>query len=776
MNIRDIDEFYNLYKHNIGTMNTLERRQLKESYSYEKWNDLLLKKSAGLRAIYEADREAYNRVLKPYLTDPSLLNEEIARHLLTHVDFFLSENYRDYGVTAPVAEVLIAFFEKEGDILRLAESHFFLAVALSNEQEFAEACEHFSTAIRYYDEVTDLLQPYHVYRLLLSYYFRFLYFCISDTDDIDTIESFYMSASGAWSKAPRELLSCAKARAFASILRNILFLFFDRSMDRLQAAPPLLERIIREEEEFQESLSAGESYDLAVSYIRTKQFFISGKITRDEYIRKLIELYRHHGNRYKVGYTYGEWNFMMLFDDEVTDENFRATKLFYIDNAFTYTHMLCTELLMRSDSPQLKDQLARSIYRYYLELPQLGGDGCVSPLLVRSFSVLIGYSLDEDLILESLKNLFVHRTITTAIHSDMVGRLARMIAVRIAEKRPELFMRCFDAKTPAEIRAMSGHIADFAYKAGLCHDIGKLNCTSVVNLQSRPILDEEFARIKNHPADGYELLLKSPVLMDYAMIALSHHITSDGLHGYPLPGMSEADAGEFARHINSRSDKIMIDLISICDSIDAATDALGRNYTTAKTFETVFEELKAGRGTRYNRELLDAMEADEELLGSLTLQISKNRSLAQYEVYRRYIKPYTHFMPLNEKYIRAMEESDLPRILSFPNVDGDAQLALYEECREHSYLIVDGCRDIYGILLSSPLDEDTLKVRQIYVIPENRRMGYGGELLEHLENNAHGEGFRRILLPDVKKGHYDKFGWRNGYTVSEHTGFLEKRI
>ena len=61
---------------------------------------------------------------------------------------------------------------------------------------------------------------------------------------------------------------------------------------------------------------------------------------------------------------------------------------------------------------------------------------------------------------------------------------------------------------------------------------------------------------------------------------LGHHKTYDGKGGYPL---------EFD-NLNSKY-KSAIDLISISDSIDAATDVLGRNYANGKNFYSLLDEL-----------------------------------------------------------------------------------------------------------------------------------------------------------------------------------------
>ena len=77
---------------------------------------------------------------------------------------------------------------------------------------------------------------------------------------------------------------------------------------------------------------------------------------------------------------------------------------------------------------------------------------------------------------------------------------------------------------------------DTTYQAGLgglLHDTGKaLVPDHILNKQGR-LTDEEFAVIKRHPRDGYDILRKSPEIGDIPLdITLHHHERRDG-SGYP---------------------------------------------------------------------------------------------------------------------------------------------------------------------------------------------------------------------------------------------------
>ena len=73
-----------------------------------------------------------------------------------------------------------------------------------------------------------------------------------------------------------------------------------------------------------------------------------------------------------------------------------------------------------------------------------------------------------------------------------------------------------------------------------------------------------------------------------APAALYHHCYYNGKGGYPndVPSCPPEIKG-------------IVDALSVADSLDAATDNIGRCYNLAKPFRTLLEELRAQSGTRY---------------------------------------------------------------------------------------------------------------------------------------------------------------------------------
>lgn len=235
---------------------------------------------------------------------------------------------------------------------------------------------------------------------------------------------------------------------------------------------------------------------------------------------------------------------------------------------------------------------------------------------------LLKYNDDSDEVYESLMRFTALRQLQTAVHSVMVSNLAELIMSRLLEKNPDLIASAFHM-TVSEVNEHAEEFLKYIKKAGLLHDVGKILCTNVINMQYRKLMDLEFETIKFHPLTSYEILTEIPALNNFRDIAAGHHENYDGIGGYP--GIID---------VRCSPQKIFIDLISICDSIDAATDKYGRNYTATKTLQNVMEEMNTCVGTRYSPELVDFISKDNVLQEQIEHVLSEGRINAYHYMYK----------------------------------------------------------------------------------------------------------------------------------------------
>ena len=137
----------------------------------------------------------------------------------------------------------------------------------------------------------------------------------------------------------------------------------------------------------------------------------------------------------------------------------------------------------------------------------------------------------------------------------------------------------------------------------------------------RRLLDEEFTCIQWHTVFGCELLCNVGGKDDLAPAALYHHTFYDGHGGYPK-NYPPCPAGI----------KPIVDALTVADSLDAATDNIGRCYTMAKPVDALLGEFHAQRGTRYAPEVVALLD-DEEFCRDLKETLDETRKSVYLEVY-----------------------------------------------------------------------------------------------------------------------------------------------
>lgn len=260
---------------------------------------------------------------------------------------------------------------------------------------------------------------------------------------------------------------------------------------------------------------------------------------------------------------------------------------------------------------------------YLLKLPYSKGMAQqINQTIYHYIIPLMQYIDDVDEIFKSLMNISVFRQLQTAIHSLMVGRSAHLILQCIIDKKPEILVDAKLFTTKEEVKKHKEELLAFISKASLVHDVGKLLCTQVINMQYRRLIDVEYETIKFHPVSSSAILSSIPSLSIYHDIAVGHHKSFDGTFGYPK-----------AFDNTSSKQRVFIDLIRICDSLDAATDTFGRLYAAPKSFQTVLKEFQLLKGTSYSDVLVDFISEHEDVQNQLEKLLEEEREQVYVEMY-----------------------------------------------------------------------------------------------------------------------------------------------
>jgi putative nucleotidyltransferase with HDIG domain len=126
--------------------------------------------------------------------------------------------------------------------------------------------------------------------------------------------------------------------------------------------------------------------------------------------------------------------------------------------------------------------------------------------------------------------------------------------------------------------------------AGLLHDMGKILTPSEVLNKPGRLTDEEMEIMKQHPADGRDILLSSHDILDEAInVAYSHHERLNG-SGYP-------------RGVDRKELSSCTKIVTIADVYDAITG--DRVYSDGRTAAEAIAILHAGRDTIFDLKLID---------------------------------------------------------------------------------------------------------------------------------------------------------------------------
>lgn len=223
-------------------------------------------------------------------------------------------------------------------------------------------------------------------------------------------------------------------------------------------------------------------------------------------------------------------------------------------------------------------------------------------------------------------NMLMNRDEISLMHSILVERLALVLLRHVMDEKPELLVGIRNTANVVEVLEKRSEFEKFVSDTALFYDIGKLNYLELILLQNRRLEPEEMELLREHSREGYEMLKKLNCDPELCDVALGHHKSYDGKHGYPA---------NFDHTVSSA--RFMIDLFRICDRMEAATDEIGRVYRQNRKIEVFWEELKLGAGYLYQPQLVEMILNDDGLRGELSYLCSGGRMAVYYSAYHDFV-------------------------------------------------------------------------------------------------------------------------------------------
>lgn len=400
-----------------------------------------------------------------------------------------------------------------------------------------------------------------------------------------------------------ELLKQQAANADERLVRNVYLA--DTTIMEKQHADSLMQEII--------ARNLAKPHLSELSYSRTLMMqVLIGQFTAKEAMKSARKRYRQE--------------FRKRIDNERFDHiELQNVLLPYVN--FFYLNDLA-DVPFRRKRAAVKQMYEDIITIYHHRLDQQTDNSYVKYLnFFATYPRAIKYLKEEERI-RYLNELNVATQVTTYAHSVNVAMIARELMEGILEYQPELLKGALGKIRHGKVLLNSKKCLDFIYEAAFYHDIGKNGIISTVNNDYRPLTDEEYAIIKTHPALGAELLKIAPSLYEkYHDTTLGHHKWYNGKGGYP----EDFD--------NTKSPKrILIDIITLSDCMQAATERVGRNYKEGKTFDMVMEEFRKGAGTKYNPDLVKFIDAHDDVARDLAVLINDAWVDIYFNIYSKFMR------------------------------------------------------------------------------------------------------------------------------------------
>ena len=621
----EIRSFFADYRHDLDRLHDYELK-LFDRQDHEQWIAHYKERSEAIRQTYAHNLTAGQR-FETLLSDSSQLTDELAATLMDELLTLDVSRYDDPFIACRFLKLLIDYYTPSGDpdiLLPLYNRYGWettarIRMGYHEEDSVPRSCYQFILTYRdRYADFTDsalrrlFFVAYHNLITALStltpplvsfdeaaaYMQEAFEFYNSETvrslDGQNTvITNLFRHTRGQWMALESNISSASNAalKYFCATAHEMYENAMQESGGNLYAVDADIIIADRHARVLENKCSYTDAIEFLVSYYDCRHERNAGKPVPDNF-----EIDDDYYFETRVPEAILDWLRLAEEQDCPCDEDFKDTAIRHV---IAVKNQFFRELKTDSYSPFINSSLAEWCFRSLQYMEDLE---------------------DKE---AAIFNNIINRQVATFFHSHMVEIMSGYFIDSLLENNPELLLPVVEAHSVEQLNDLSEHLCEYVRKAALLHDIGKNRITDIINMQTRRLTDEEFAVIKTHPRIGADSIDDDFVL--YHDIILGHHRTYDCLGGYPL------DFDPTGSKV-----KIIVDMIAICDSLDAATDYLGRNYATRKTFEAVVEELKAAAGTRYNPVLVSLLDTDRTLCSKLRSLIDSGREELYYELFSRY--------------------------------------------------------------------------------------------------------------------------------------------
>ncbi|MBR5712829.1 MAG: hypothetical protein IKX54_04460 [Lachnospiraceae bacterium] len=624
--VSSITDLYRDYKKRLDDVDSIEQELLRTD-NLEDWLERLNRKSELVRNYYKQTEKELNAYINPILYGEKPLDEETAKELYEGAYDYFQNVMCDDVMESQMFVRLWNYFHQQGDEFneRSCRCAFSNNAFLNVEGNLRKLAMEQAEWVSGYMDRIDYLRDLHK---------NDNDFLMDVQRILGTLRSQYEMESSQFMPNVNRMIECynnlAKIRQYRSYFDDAAWETIEKPLQ--EVGTDVLFMAVLHWDSVDEKLKANIGPTYPIGFIEQTKLpaeqrnmkvyvgyivyaFYSG-LLKPEQTFTLLRAYSHSIEK---EYDFNDPNWY----DQPADSRFAV---------FTSTTKPMIEMIEkfscnREKKVRMKAELLYELQTYIETIPrECACKEYLDQALYHLLYDLIPYMDGAAMAIEFIECLIISRQMSTLIHTVMTGKLCTTVLKPLITAHPEMFCEVLSVDSSEEVEQYREVLEDLMESAARCHDIGKILIANIVNTQIRRLSDMEYSYIKFHPKWSYEILMRNRALQPCAEIALGHHRSYDGKSGYPM-------------YFDNRKSKfrILIDLLTICDCMDAATDVFGRNYTKGKTFESVIAEFKKSAGTQYNPDIVKFIDENEELKNELRQMTSEEgRANLYFHIYRKY--------------------------------------------------------------------------------------------------------------------------------------------
>lgn len=594
-----LKEMVNKYRANVDRNRALDEK-LFEHMEKEEWIEMLVARAKEIHEL-AIENEAFIEYMHKFL-EQELINADY-EELFEIVNALYWDGYEDYVVVIPMLEKLVDYYERENDIEKIILLNGILFYEVSEVRNRADGIDKMDTEYLYRiielkDHYTELDESIRR-RFFVAYYNLIVVATGNDVLNVDESYEKLQEMYHFWYSDQVQKLD-GQNQDMIDLIETITieWLVIEEKIEEASEDTQKGFFEIAETYYQKELAQKGDIYEvnseIYAAYLHS--YVLMGKLSFDNITDLYIKYYEMKLKRLPKEALLENEDFYFVINTPITLERW----IRYID------------------SDEKKKKIVRFLKKathdtWYTKL-EGHTQTFINELLANWCFTLIKYLDTQEEKEEWIYRLLVRRQLPTYLHSVMVANLAGAVYTGAVNANPQLF-----ANFP---NVVDKDMDTYINKCALLHDVGKTRITDIVNMQTRRLSDREFQGIKLHTEYGAQMIDKDERLARFRDVVIGHHKFYDGTGGYPQ------------NFDNTKSPyRIIIDLITICDCIDAATDCYGRNYKFSKTIDEVLEELKRDSGVRYNPHLVDIILNSKDLQEELRYITTEGRKEIMYKAY-----------------------------------------------------------------------------------------------------------------------------------------------